>query len=79
MKTVRAKFICTKSEDPGPAGHKTVILHPVYSTDPESENKRFWDATPNGELRMYLTNPSLKDHFQIGKQYYLDIIEADNE
>lgn len=48
---------------------------PVYSMDPDSENKKFWDATPSGSLELGST--SLPDgHFVIGKSYYLDITEA---
>lgn len=76
---VRAKFRCNSvtTSDHG-NGHKgaSVILTPVYSTDPNSENKRFWDATPNGKLEMHST-PERLVMFEPGKDYYLDFTLAD--
>jgi hypothetical protein len=69
--TVRAKFVCTKREWPG-----GVELKPVYSDDPEHENKKFWDATPSGELKMYINNPQAIGFFEVGHEYYLDFTKA---
>jgi hypothetical protein len=46
---------------------------PVYSEKPDSENKKFWDATPSGLLEMTCVYYGL---FEVGKEYYLDFSEA---
>ena len=51
---------------------RTVIMHPVYSSEPGTENKKFWDATPSGELRLGTVNPSAWEYFELDKEYYVD-------
>lgn len=73
--TVRVKFYVTQLM-PWSNGGGEVRLSPVYSQDKDHENKRFWDATPNGELRMGINNPAayqfFHDHSQ-GYEFYVDI------
>jgi hypothetical protein len=71
--SVRAKFkVVTK--DPGDRG--AVLLTPVYSTDPNHENKTFWDATPSGEVKMWISNPTAFSQFELGAEYYIDFTKA---
>jgi hypothetical protein len=72
---VRAKFKVVL-KDPGEQGN--VTLHPVYSPDPDHENKAFWDATPGGTIQMYITNKSAFAGFELGKEYYVDFTPAVN-
>ena len=74
-KTVRAKFKVDKLSDYAYGG-KEVEMSPVFSNDPEHENKAFWDATPNGNLKMIVNNNSLDD-FKPGDEYYLDFTKAE--
>ncbi len=84
--TVRAKFYCDridKTESAYRQGNeyvkqeaRTFHLRPVYSDDPNSENKKFWNATPGGELTLQAVNRDVWDKFEIGKEYYLDITHA---
>jgi hypothetical protein len=37
------------------------------------EDQRFMEATPNGELKFYVSNPAVIGGFQIGKNYYVDL------
>lgn len=53
-----------------------VTMTPVYSDNPESENKRFWEATPNGTLRMTIKNQAAADYFKRDGEYYIDFSEA---
>jgi hypothetical protein len=53
-----------------------LVLHPVYSPDPTTENYAFWNATPGGQLQMTITNPSAFDFFQEGAEVYLDFTIA---
>lgn len=73
-KTIRAKFQCYTAQDQGYA--ERVQLAPVYSAEENSENKSFWDATPNGALDMYITNPGARGLFVVGHEYYLDLTDA---
>lgn len=51
----------------------TYKFSPVYSDNPESENKQFWDATPSGSFEF----GSVKNQgFVIGRDYYFDITLA---
>jgi len=56
---------------------RTLVLRPVYSDKPESENKKFWDATPTGEIRLGTVNPAAWEQFEIGKEYYVDFTPAE--
>lgn len=73
--TTRCKFRCyAVTQHDG--GNRSVVLHPVYSSDPNSENKAFWEASPNGKLELTITNPAAADVFEPGAEYYLDISKA---
>lgn len=69
----RCKFKCN-SVTTHAGGARTVEMAPVYSSDPNSENKSFWDASPGGEFKLHWINPKVS--FEAGKEYYLDITEA---
>jgi len=45
--TIRAKFKCTE-EQRFEGKVRNYKFAPVYSNDPNHENKAFWDATPSG-------------------------------
>jgi hypothetical protein len=55
----------------------TVKLAPVYSDDPNSENKLFWTATPSGSVQLAINNPRGAEVFEIGKEYYVDFTLVD--
>jgi len=77
--SVRAKFKCTAittQESDGKVFSKQVFFQPVYSSDPESENHSWSQATPAGSLNMTITNPSAFNQFESGKEYFLDISPA---
>lgn len=50
---------------------------PVFSEDPESENKKYWDATPSGELRLDVVNAAAVEGLEVGKEYYVDVTPAE--
>ena len=52
---------------------ETVTLIPVYSTDQDSENYRFWSATPSGKLEMQISNPEAQGMFEPGQEFYIDL------
>lgn len=50
---------------------KSVVhLNAAYSPDPNSENHKFWKATPSGTFRLVRNNGH---DFLPGQHYYLDI------
>jgi hypothetical protein len=51
----------------------------VYSPDPKHENKAFWDATPQGEISLGISNPQAYAEFEsrIGKEFYIDFTPAE--
>jgi hypothetical protein len=55
---------------------RTMTFNPVYGTDPDSENRLFWQATPSGELKLQMVNPEAWSQFEMGKYYYLDLTPA---
>lgn len=71
MNRVRAKFSVTGVfEDP--AGFTQVEMMPVASDDPESENHRFWEATPAGRCELHIDNPEAAAFFEAGDEVYVD-------
>lgn len=60
-----------------PGTMTTLKLSPVYSSDPNHENKKFWDASPGGQLTLNCVNPAAVEQFKIGKEYYLDFTPAE--
>jgi hypothetical protein len=57
---------------------RSFYFHPAYSSDPSSENAKFWQASPNGELRMGVVNQGVWPLFKLGQDYYLDFSPADD-
>jgi len=79
MEKIRAKFRCNYVQDNAHAmagsGH-SVYMTPVFSDDPNSENKKFTEATPAGTFNMTITVPETAAFFEPGQEYYLDIVKA---
>lgn len=67
---VRAKFVCTGVEKAGGVG-----LMAVYGDS--EENKKFFQATPYGELHMGILNPDALSLFEVGKEYYIDFSKVE--
>lgn len=76
---VRAKFVCMginhmhTFSDTQPA---EVTLRPVWTGD-DGVNKQWSEATPQGELKMLITNPAAIEAFELGKSYFVDLTPAD--
>ena len=85
MSQVRAKFYVTTLEpwfQQGKRGGGNVKLRPVYSQNPEHENKKFWDATPNGDITLGINNPDAFEFFYnlaIGHEFYVDFTPVAKE
>ena len=78
--TVRAKFKVQEITEHayGEKLMKTIKLQPVFkSNDPESENSKFWAASPNGEIRLGTINMDAAAQFVINGEFYIDFIPAE--
>lgn len=66
--------------------HAQVILNPVYSQDPNSENHRFWSASPNGKLALSTgwddkenkPVPLDAEPYTPGRRFYVDTERIDD-
>lgn len=77
---MRAKFKVTSITQqahwgkPG-ASLYTLALQPV--TSGSDENKRFYEATPGGEIKLSVVSEEIGKRFPIGKEVYVDFTLAD--
>lgn len=69
---VRAKVVCEGID--GNAVKFRTVYEPDASKD--TENARFTQATPWGEIRMGIDNPKALEQFQPGTEYYVDFHPA---
>ena len=53
---------------------QTLGFHPVF--DGSEENKKFWEATPNGKITLICVNEEAWKLFNLGEEYYIDFIAA---
>lgn len=68
----RAKFTVIDVDRDG----GIVKFHPVYSSDPTSENAQFFAATPNGEITLRLVRDGALANFKPGEEFYVDFTPA---
>lgn len=71
--TVSARMKCNEIKI-NEYGH-TVKLNAVYSSDKESPNYSFSQATPNAEFTLLITNPGAYEQFKVGVTYDIAISE----
>lgn len=77
--TVRAKFRVqsiteTKHWESAKGNLFTIQMNPVSSGS--DENKRFFEATPSGEIKMAVQNEVGK-RFPVGAEFYVDFTPAE--
>jgi len=69
---VRAKFkVVSVTQHTDYVAARTIKLAPVYD-ESIPEDRRFAQATPSGELTMYVNNPAAIEALPLGKFFYLD-------
>lgn len=73
-KTVRCKF--QVQEIAKTTYGAKLTASPVYSSDPNSENKAFWDATPSGSMEFGCVRAEAIAHLEPGDEIYVDITKA---
>ena len=73
--SVRAKFkvnnITTYSD-----GAARIDMAPVYDSNPESENAKFFNATPWGQVTLGTVNKAAAEQFKLGGEFYVDFTPA---
>jgi len=78
--TVRAKFRVNNvqpfTDQSGKASGYRIDLHPVYDSNPESENAKFFNATPWGQITLGVMNPTAAEQFTPGAEFYVDFTAA---
>lgn len=74
---VRAKFKVVSATEHEYNG-KTVKLSAIYDQS-IPEDRRFAQATPTGELTMFINNPPAANAFKVGQYVYLDFTPVDAE
>ena len=81
---IRAKFVLLAQKNSEgywkgkPAIQADYNFIAVYSEDPESENKKYWDATPSGQLILSCVNPAVLKEFVVDQEYYVDITPVES-
>lgn len=70
---VTAKFKVHQVNDYG--AYRQVHLSPVYSSDKNSPNYSWSQATPSGKLEMTISNPGAFEQFAVGKTYLMTFEE----
>lgn len=76
--TIRAKFKVSRIERSiwrQGVEVQTIVLHPVVSGS--DENTRFYEATPNGEIKIGTVNAEAAAKFELESEYYVDFTKAD--
>ena len=68
---VRAKFR-VNSLDTFSDGSAKICMAPVYDSNPESENAKFYKMTPWGDITLGTVNKSAADQFTLGAEFYVD-------
>lgn len=48
---------------------ENIYAHPVYSQDPNSPNYSFSQATPGGQIQLYITNPNAFGFFELHGEF----------
>lgn len=77
--SVRAKMYVSAiniQADPDRPERAVVHFNCVYSPDPDTENNKFWTATPSGSAKVAVVNPR-ETSYVAGKPYYLDFVPND--
>lgn len=55
---------------------KRLVARPVYDPNPESENGKFFSATPGGMLDLSVVNEASIEHLKEGDEIYVDITKV---
>lgn len=51
---------------------QTIVLNPVYSTEAESENGKFYAYTPAGKIELGTVNAEAAKEFALDQEFFVD-------
>lgn len=76
---VRAKFLISSKEEILFNGSKafTIKANPVYGGKPDSENGKFFAATPSGVILLSIVRSEVAAAFEVGDEFYVDFTKAE--
>jgi len=81
--SVRAKFrvnMVTPYAAQGQEAKATefrIDMAPVYDSNPESENAKFYKATPWGQITLGTVNAAVAEQLKVGSFVYVDFTPAE--
>lgn len=55
---------------------KKITLRPVYDSNPESENGKFFKLTPGGVVELSTVNEEAAAQFEVGDEFFIDFTKA---
>ena len=59
-----------------PCEMQTIDMVPVYDANPDSENHKFWVATPSGHIKLSTVSAEAGSYFELDKEYYIDFTKV---
>ena len=60
-------------------GNAAINLSAVYDPDENSENGKFFQYTPSGQIDLSIVTPETAKFFVPGQEYYVEFTIADDE
>ena len=74
---IRCKVVITEKSEVknSPSNTYQIKAMPVYSDS--EENKKFFAATPSGEISLGIVNKETAEKFEVGGEYYVTFERAD--
>lgn len=72
--SVKAKFVCTRSEQLTGQDAHTITLIPVYAGS--KENDEFFKSTPGGSIHLTVVNEKAAEQFVEGEEYFIDFTKV---
>lgn len=78
MTGVLARFKCTEVAEISD-GTERVEMSPVYSSDEDHPNRRFWEASPSGSFMLRITEEGAQGFFEVGREYDFRITPVEEE
>jgi len=77
---VRAKFrvnlVSPYVDAKGQPTGSRIDLAPVYDSNKDSENAKFLNMTPWGQITLATVSPAAAEHFKPGDEFYVDFTKA---
>lgn len=73
---LRVNLVTSFNDAKGQPTGSRIDLAPVYDSNPQSENAKFFNMTPWGQVTLGTVNPAAAAHFKPGDEFYVDFTPA---